>query len=216
MNAELEITDPLTTSHIELLEHSYGRQEPELLRARLELMGLSCTYVYHPQPDFALPVIWPSTIVNSLDPTAAVIAPPRGTSPRAGTLQYWPPSFWLIFQTTAPPVSPPGVVLGPEVGATPPHRSALISRSNARAKPSSLSRLRQRRRGIRQPDVTSELERPGHCAICREEEAIMAPIDCGHLAMCRQCSDGVMNTSRLCPICRQRIEEGRLIRIFKT
>ncbi|KAJ6510395.1 hypothetical protein C8R45DRAFT_387620 [Mycena sanguinolenta] len=56
----------------------------------------------------------------------------------------------------------------------------------------------------------------GLCVICQDNEAIMAAVDCGHLAMCKECSQGVMKSSRACPLCRKRIEETRLIRIFKT
>jgi len=59
-------------------------------------------------------------------------------------------------------------------------------------------------------------ERTGLCVICQDEEAIMAVVDCGHLAMCKECSDGVMSTSRACPLCRTNISQARLIRIFKT
>ncbi|KAJ6589126.1 hypothetical protein B0H19DRAFT_231469 [Mycena capillaripes] len=60
-------------------------------------------------------------------------------------------------------------------------------------------------------------ERSGLCVICQDEEAIMAVVDCGHLAMCRGCSEQVMRTSPECPLCRTRIvTEARLIRIFKT
>ncbi|KAF7361258.1 E3 ubiquitin-protein ligase cblA [Mycena sanguinolenta] len=212
VNAELDITDPLTTAHIEQLEHSYGGQEAlELQRLRLELMGLFCTENEHPQLDFAEPVVWASAIVDwdSLEPTYVVIPHPRRTSPRAGGPEQ-----------TVPAVSQPSVVLGfetptgnPEVGTLPPPRSVLLSRSNARAKPSALARLRQRWMGT---GTTRGLERPGLCVVCREKEAIMAVIDCGHLAMCKDCSQGVMSTSRSCPLCRQRIGEARLIRIFKT
>ncbi|KAF8170675.1 hypothetical protein K438DRAFT_206882 [Mycena galopus ATCC 62051] len=58
------------------------------------------------------------------------------------------------------------------------------------------------------------LERAGLCVICQDEEATMAVVDCGHLAMCKECSDLVMGSSRECPLCRKKI--ARLIRIFKS
>ncbi|KAJ6589125.1 hypothetical protein B0H19DRAFT_1102987 [Mycena capillaripes] len=65
--------------------------------------------------------------------------------------------------------------------------------------------------------MASHLERTGLCVICQDEEANIAIVDCGHLAMCRGCSDLVMNSSRECPLCRTRIvTEARLLRIFKT
>ncbi|KAK0237670.1 hypothetical protein EDD85DRAFT_921308 [Armillaria nabsnona] len=60
-------------------------------------------------------------------------------------------------------------------------------------------------------------ERGGLCVICQDEEANIAIVDCGHLAMCRGCSDLIMAGSRECPLCRTRIiTEARLLRIFKS
>jgi len=81
-----------------------------------------------------------------------------------------------------------------------------------------------------------DLERNGLCVVCQDEEANIAVVDCGcvsisfekhplttkvvsgrHLAMCRQCSDLIMSSSRECPLCRTRIvTEARLLRIFKS
>ncbi|KAI0261645.1 hypothetical protein BC834DRAFT_1028181 [Gloeopeniophorella convolvens] len=44
-----------------------------------------------------------------------------------------------------------------------------------------------------------DLERNGLCVICQDEEANIAIVDCGHLAMCRNCSDLIMASSRECP-----------------
>uniref|UniRef100_A0A0W0FLF2 RING-type domain-containing protein n=1 Tax=Moniliophthora roreri TaxID=221103 RepID=A0A0W0FLF2_MONRR len=61
------------------------------------------------------------------------------------------------------------------------------------------------------------VERSGLCVICQDEDANIAIVDCGHLAMCRACSELVMTSSRECPLCRTRIvTEQRLLRIFKT
>jgi len=65
--------------------------------------------------------------------------------------------------------------------------------------------------------MAATLERTGLCVICQDEEANIAIVDCGHLAMCRGCSDLVMNSSRECPLCRTRIvTQQRLLRIYKT
>ncbi|KAJ7485342.1 hypothetical protein FB451DRAFT_1229308 [Mycena latifolia] len=65
--------------------------------------------------------------------------------------------------------------------------------------------------------MASHLERTGLCVVCQDEEANIAIVDCGHLAMCRGCSDLVMDSSRECPLCRTRIvSAARLLRIFKT
>lgn len=64
--------------------------------------------------------------------------------------------------------------------------------------------------------MAATLERTGLCVICQDEEANIAIVDCGHLAMCRSCADHVMSTTRECPLCRTRIvTEARLLRIFK-
>ncbi|KAI9458611.1 hypothetical protein BJY52DRAFT_1119501 [Lactarius psammicola] len=65
--------------------------------------------------------------------------------------------------------------------------------------------------------TAADLERNGLCVVCQDEEANIAIVDCGHLAMCRGCSDLIMSSSRECPLCRTRIvTEARLLRIFKT
>ncbi|KAL7277344.1 hypothetical protein ACG7TL_009203 [Trametes sanguinea] len=65
--------------------------------------------------------------------------------------------------------------------------------------------------------MASRLERTGLCVICQDEEANIAIVDCGHLAMCRACSDLIMKSTRECPLCRTRIvTESRLLRIFKA
>lgn len=67
------------------------------------------------------------------------------------------------------------------------------------------------------PSVAVNLERNGLCVICQDEEANIAIVDCGHMAMCRGCSDLIMSSSRECPLCRTRIvTEARLLRIFKA
>jgi len=65
--------------------------------------------------------------------------------------------------------------------------------------------------------TTADLERAGLCVVCQDEEANIAIVDCGHLAMCRGCSELIMASSRECPLCRTRIvTEARLLRIFRT
>ncbi|KAG1753651.1 uncharacterized protein EDB91DRAFT_1234089 [Suillus paluster] len=67
------------------------------------------------------------------------------------------------------------------------------------------------------PPRTTYTERSGLCVICQDQEANIAIVDCGHLAMCRTCSELVLASSRECPLCRTRIvTEARLLRIFKT
>lgn len=91
-----------------------------------------------------------------------------------------------------------------------------------------------------------QAEDRGLCVVCQDEEATLAVVDCGHLAMCARecflslssplislpcvgiwfhwacqltpdCSDLVMATTRVCPMCRTRIvTPQRLIRIYRV
>ncbi|TFK26616.1 hypothetical protein FA15DRAFT_686380 [Coprinopsis marcescibilis] len=80
-------------------------------------------------------------------------------------------------------------------------------RTNTNAKPST----------PQSPPKPIVQERGGLCVICQDEEANIAIVDCGHMVMCRGCSDLIMNSSRECPLCRTRIvTEARLLRIFKA
>ncbi|KAJ3839335.1 hypothetical protein F5878DRAFT_717087 [Lentinula raphanica] len=61
------------------------------------------------------------------------------------------------------------------------------------------------------------VERTGLCVVCQDEEANIAIVDCGHLAMCRTCCDAIMHSIKECPLCRTRIvTEARLLRIFEA
>ncbi|KAF8524349.1 hypothetical protein BU17DRAFT_42956 [Hysterangium stoloniferum] len=67
------------------------------------------------------------------------------------------------------------------------------------------------------PHLSSDHLHDGLCVVCQDEHANMAIIDCGHLALCKGCSEIIMNSTRECPLCRTRIiTEQRLLRIFKT
>jgi len=62
-----------------------------------------------------------------------------------------------------------------------------------------------------------EAEPTGQCVVCQDEQANIALVDCGHLALCKSCSDKVMKSTRQCPLCRTRIgSEQRLLRIYRT
>ncbi|RDX47272.1 hypothetical protein OH76DRAFT_1484877 [Lentinus brumalis] len=98
--------------------------------------------------------------------------------------------------TATPEPSRDGATTPPASTASPPPASTLTPKAQAMA---------------------SRLERTGLCVICQDEEANIAIVDCGHLAMCRACSDLIMNSTRECPLCRTRIvTESRLLRIFKS
>ncbi|KAF8843826.1 EF-hand [Paxillus ammoniavirescens] len=59
--------------------------------------------------------------------------------------------------------------------------------------------------------------RSGLCVICQDEEANVAIVDCGHLALCRTCSEMVLASTKKCPLCRTQIaRKAQLLRIFKT
>ncbi|KAI0819407.1 hypothetical protein BC628DRAFT_1402618 [Trametes gibbosa] len=97
-------------------------------------------------------------------------------------------------QEGMPPM--PAVSTPPQTSSSPPAGSNLTPKAQAMA---------------------SRLERTGLCVICQDEEANIAIVDCGHLALCRDCSDLIMKSTRECPLCRTRIvTESRLLRIFKT
>ncbi|KAG9028757.1 hypothetical protein FS842_004707 [Serendipita sp. 407] len=67
------------------------------------------------------------------------------------------------------------------------------------------------------PISTGFIERDGLCVICQDEEANIAIVDCGHLALCMSCSEVIMKSTKECPLCRTRIvTEQRLLRIFKS
>ncbi|KAH0826643.1 hypothetical protein J3R83DRAFT_5028 [Lanmaoa asiatica] len=92
---------------------------------------------------------------------------------------------------------------------TPQPSTSLPKPSTSPSHPATKSRPRSH--------PTTSAERSGLCVICQDEEASIAVVDCGHLAMCRACSDLVLASSRECPLCRTRIvTEARLLRIFKT
>jgi len=99
-------------------------------------------------------------------------------------------------------VTPPVVV---------PTRPEQQTAANIPAPPRPMSGVTSR------PAMTINLERNGLCVICQDEEANIAVVDCGHMAMCRGCSDLIMSSTRECPLCRIRIiTEARLLRIFKA
>jgi len=65
--------------------------------------------------------------------------------------------------------------------------------------------------------VQNRPEAAGQCVVCQDEQATMAIVDCGHLALCASCSDLIMKSTQQCPLCRGNIEnEQRLVRIYRT
>ncbi|KAJ6510397.1 hypothetical protein C8R45DRAFT_387683 [Mycena sanguinolenta] len=225
--------DPLATAHL------------ELMRTRLQLIGLSCTNSCHFSAhradlgagDTLQAFSPPPTVVVEGNPLEPPIfpprAPPNGTSPQASTpVSFNPPNpeppvnEWSQLAHTR--LGLIGLSFDPQQQILPPPPSAVVGKSRLpRASTQDIEISRDEpevgtppstSQGTRRQSAeqhTPELE-PNCCVICLDEDAIMAAIDCGHLAMCRECSDGVMRSSRSCPLCRKHIAEGRLIRIFKT
>ncbi|CED82114.1 Zinc finger, RING-type [Phaffia rhodozyma] len=62
--------------------------------------------------------------------------------------------------------------------------------------------------------MRSSQKGPTECVICFDHDAILASVDCGHLALCTGCAAEVMKTSKECPLCRLTIRHNGLIRIF--
>jgi Zinc finger, C3HC4 type (RING finger)/Protein of unknown function (DUF3421) len=52
----------------------------------------------------------------------------------------------------------------------------------------------------------------GQCCVCLEKEAIMAVLPCGHLCLCRKCSQNRLLVR--CPVCRG--SKQQCVRIFKN
>ncbi|KAL1746846.1 hypothetical protein HDZ31DRAFT_61788 [Schizophyllum fasciatum] len=107
-------------------------------------------------------------------------------------------------QAPSPPTSSPGPTT-----ANPKPKPAAASASFAdRPAPSSFAD---------RPAPSSFADRPGLCVVCQDEDAVLAIVDCGHLALCAACAARIMRSTRECPLCRTRIvTEGRLLRIFRA
>ncbi|KAH7099807.1 hypothetical protein BKA62DRAFT_708873 [Auriculariales sp. MPI-PUGE-AT-0066] len=64
---------------------------------------------------------------------------------------------------------------------------------------------------------TAAAEKQGICVVCQNEDSSIAIIDCGHMCMCKSCSELVMGSTRECPLCRTRIiSDARLLRIYRS
>ncbi|KAF7329027.1 E3 ubiquitin-protein ligase cblA [Mycena venus] len=117
------------------------------------------------------------TVENSLSlPLPQVSPPPTSSPPNPRTP---PPQTDSLPPTSAPP--------NPEARA---HNGYPPNDDLSSALEVQLERLEQQ---------LSDLRRVGLCVICQDEEAIMAVVDCGHMAMCRSCSDVITRGSRECP-----------------
>ncbi|KAJ6510398.1 hypothetical protein C8R45DRAFT_963988 [Mycena sanguinolenta] len=209
-------------------------ESPELVRARLGLIGLGFSHNYHAHSRFIDSALGPPNHAS-----ARTRVPPRPPPPPPAG----PPRRSVLIR----PSPPPRNIVPPHPPTDNDRNAQRISTSTARpprhglrrhqastprdpdtivvSAPDTLADIPPRPQAgdlnppshLQSPEPrTPDPERSGLCVICQDDEAIMVTIDCGHLAMCRECSDAVMSSSRTCPLCRTNIAEGRLIRVFKT
>ena len=52
------------------------------------------------------------------------------------------------------------------------------------------------------------------CVVCWAHEKNMVCIPCGHVAMCKSCSQAVLKKSGLCPVCRAKIVQ--VFQLYRT
>ncbi|KAL4160345.1 hypothetical protein PRNP1_000915 [Phytophthora ramorum] len=64
------------------------------------------------------------------------------------------------------------------------------------------------------PGHSSEMHSADECVICFDgpQEAVCVP--CGHNAVCMECAQELLDTTRLCPVCRQQVRE--VIRLYRV
>ncbi|KAL1684771.1 hypothetical protein GGG16DRAFT_106767 [Schizophyllum commune] len=113
-----------------------------------------------------------------------------------------PPAQDGVPPSLADDVPPSLAENAPSSAFTPPKPSPSSPAPSTHAKPS---------------PATSYADRPGLCVVCQDEDAVLAIVDCGHLALCAPCAALIMRSMRECPLCRTRIvTEQRLLRIWRT
>ncbi|KAI5896098.1 uncharacterized protein SCHCODRAFT_02614036 [Schizophyllum commune H4-8] len=174
---------------------------------------------------------------DNVHPTAST-APeePRAPSPRreeaaegsAAPADYGPPAS-VPPMSVADSVPPPATTSPPNPSSSPPpapsspnpSSSSPPKPSASAARPSPATSYAGRTSAAtssgRTSAATSYADRPGLCVVCQDEDAVLAIVDCGHLALCAPCASLIMRSTRECPLCRTRIvTEGRLLRIWRT
>lgn len=52
------------------------------------------------------------------------------------------------------------------------------------------------------------------CVVCWTHEKDVVCIPCGHVAMCKECSQAVLKKNGLCPVCRTKIRE--VFQLYRT
>ncbi|KAL1660518.1 hypothetical protein GGF50DRAFT_118876 [Schizophyllum commune] len=132
---------------------------------------------------------------------------PRGPSPMPPHEAAQPPS-----STSSADGAPPSD------GAAPDSTPAHVEETGASVPPSPPPASDSSPPKAAKPSpATSYADRPGLCVVCQDEDAVLAIVDCGHLALCAPCAALVMRSTRECPLCRTRIvTEQRLLRIWRT
>jgi hypothetical protein len=60
----------------------------------------------------------------------------------------------------------------------------------------------------------SEAERPDECVVCFDGPQSAVCVPCGHNAVCMNCAQELLDTTRLCPVCRQQVRE--VIRLYRV
>ncbi|KAL1680137.1 hypothetical protein EV122DRAFT_276556 [Schizophyllum commune] len=143
---------------------------------------------------------WPAPVSSTAQPPAPseeeTAQPPVGGAPADGAT---PPTEDGPPPSTSSSSSPPPADDAPPPASSPPRA----------AKPSSPA--------PKSSPATSYADRPGLCVVCQDEDAVLAIVDCGHLALCAPCAALIMRSTRECPLCRTRIvTEQRLLRIWRT
>lgn len=55
---------------------------------------------------------------------------------------------------------------------------------------------------------------PGECVICFDGPQSAVCVPCGHNAICMDCAGELLDTTRLCPVCRVHVRE--VIKLFRV
>jgi len=105
--------------------------------------------------------------------------------------------------------------LGKEEQAEPTdeEREEMLRAMRASRETHELERLRE----AQPAEARRDAQDAGQCVVCQDEQAVIAVVDCGHLALCTPCSENIMRSTQQCPLCRTRIQtQQRLIRMYRT
>ena len=104
------------------------------------------------------------------------------------------------FNTTAAAVAKPQ----PRADAEAPQKPASVDGSSIESKARTAANHGNKPAGDNQDD----------CVVCWAHEKNMVCIPCGHVAMCKSCSQAVLKKSGLCPVCRAKIVQ--VFQLYRT